>query len=537
MLTDINFNLVSRAFLRTNVCPGRQKSPLDFPWKFNKNFIRICSINYTCAIIDINMNYNFSNFRNELKKVVDFLGKEYNQLNIGRASPMVLDGVSVESYGARVPLKNVASVSIEDPKTLRIAPWDKNQIKDIEKAVVGSNLGLSVATDDLGIRVIFPQLTTETRQRLVKVLKDKLEDDLKRRDFTINAIAYNVSKKQVIDLCNGQQDIKDMIIRTVGKPRERFSEDALRMLRGIRLATQLGFMINADTEKAILMMGSFMNNISAERIQDEFVKIIMSDEPMKGLITANKLGILKYIVPELETGIGIKQNKDHIYEVWEHLLRSIQHSAKRSWPLHVRLSALFHDIAKPKTRFWMDEKKDYTFYGHDVVGARIANEIMVRLKFSKKMIETVTKLVRNHMFFSDIDQITLSAVRRLVSRVGPENVWDLMRVRACDRIGMGKPKETPYRLRKYESMIEEAMRAPVSVGMLKIDGIKIMDVIHETPSPRIGYILHALLEEVLENPSLNTTEYLEKKTKELAQFPEKDLKNLGKAGKACYFMK
>ena len=165
------------------------------------------------------------------------------------------------------------------------------------------------------------------------------------------------------------------------------------------------------------------------------------------------------------------------------------------------------------------------------MGARIANEIMVRLKFSKKMIETVTKLVRNHMFFSDIDQITLSAVRRLVSRVGPENVWDLMRVRACDRIGMGKPKETPYRLRKYESMIEEAMRAPVSVGMLKIDGIKIMDVIHETPSPRIGYILHALLEEVLENPSLNTTEYLEKKTKELAQFPEKDLKNLGKAGK------
>ena len=363
------------------------------------------------------------------------------------------------------------------------------------------------------------------------IFGNKLEDDLKRRDFTINAIAYNVSKKQVIDLYNGQQDIKDMIIRTVGKPRERFSEDALRMLRGIRLATQLGFMINADTEKAILMMGSFMNNISAERIQDEFVKIIMSDEPMKGLITANKLGILKYIVPELETGIGIKQNKDHIYEVWEHLLRSIQHSAKRSWPLHVRLSALFHDIAKPKTRFWMDEKKDYTFYGHDVVGARIANEIMVRLKFSKKMIETVTKLVRNHMFFSDIDQITLSAVRRLVSRVGPENVWDLMRVRACDRIGMGKPKETPYRLRKYESMIEEAMRAPVSVGMLKIDGIKIMDVIHETPSPRIGYILHALLEEVLENPSLNTTEYLEKKTKELAQFPEKDLKNLGKAGK------
>ena len=122
------------------------------------------------------MQYNFLNFKNQLKKVEDYLGKEYSQLNIGRASPMVLDGVSVESYGAYVPLKNVASISIEDPRTLRIAPWDKNQIKGIEKAIVGSNLGLSVAVDDHGIRVIFPQLTTETRQSLVKVLKEKLEE-------------------------------------------------------------------------------------------------------------------------------------------------------------------------------------------------------------------------------------------------------------------------------------------------------------------------------------------------------------------------
>ncbi|MFA6257410.1 MAG: ribosome recycling factor [Candidatus Paceibacterota bacterium] len=122
------------------------------------------------------MQYNFSNFKMELKKVEEFLGKEYSQLNIGRASPMILDSVSIESYGSYVPLKNVASVSIEDPKTLRIAPWDKSQVKMIEKAIVGSNLGLSVATDDLGIRVIFPQLTTDTRKTLVKVLKEKLEE-------------------------------------------------------------------------------------------------------------------------------------------------------------------------------------------------------------------------------------------------------------------------------------------------------------------------------------------------------------------------
>ena len=122
------------------------------------------------------MQYNFSNFKIELAKVIEYLSKEYTQLNIGRASPMVLDGVSVESYGSRVPLKNVASVSIEDIKTLRIAPWDKNQIKEIEKAIAASNLGLSLAVDDMGIRVIFPNLTTETRQTLVKVLKEKFEE-------------------------------------------------------------------------------------------------------------------------------------------------------------------------------------------------------------------------------------------------------------------------------------------------------------------------------------------------------------------------
>ncbi len=122
------------------------------------------------------MQYNFSNFKNELKKVSDHLAKEYSQLNIGRASPMVLDGITVESYGAFVPLNNVASVSIEDPKTLRIAPWDKSQIKDIERAVNAANIGLSLATDESGLRVIFPPLTTESRQTLVKLLKEKLED-------------------------------------------------------------------------------------------------------------------------------------------------------------------------------------------------------------------------------------------------------------------------------------------------------------------------------------------------------------------------
>ncbi|MEK7070411.1 MAG: hypothetical protein AAB966_01255, partial [Patescibacteria group bacterium] len=177
------------------------------------------------------------------------------------------------------------------------------------------------------------------------------------------------------------------------------------------------------------------------------------------------------------------------------------------------------------------EKDDWTFYGHDVVGGRMTENILTRLKYPKNIVETVTKLVRYHLFFSDIEKITLSAVRRIVKNVGPENVWDLMKVRACDRIGMGRPKETPYRLRKYESMIEEAMRSPVSVGMLKIDGKRIMEVTGLPPGPKIGFTLHALLEEVLDDPNLNTEEYLEKRAKDLVSLSESELKALGEKGK------
>ncbi len=360
---------------------------------------------------------------------------------------------------------------------------------------------------------------------------NKLEDDLKRRDFTVNAIAYDESKGQLVDLYKGQEAIKDKILRTVGEPEERFSEDGLRILRAIRLATELGFTINIETEKAIKKLAPTLENISKERIRDEFIKIIMSPTPMEGLILANKLGVLQYIIPELEKGIDLEQNGDHIYTVWEHNLRAVKHSADRKWPLHVRLASLLHDISKPETRRWSKKKNNWTFYGHDVVGGRVSREILSRLKFPKDMVATVSKLVRHHLFFSDVEKITLSAVRRIVSNVGPENVWDLMKVRACDRIGMGRPKETPYRLRKYEAMIEEAMRAPISVGMLKIDGAKIMDVTREKPGPKIGLILHALLEEVLDDPEKNTEEFLVKRSQDLIKLPEEELRKLGEKGR------
>lgn len=398
-------------------------------------------------------------------------------------------------------------------------------------------VGVVCETDDETLKVVevTPYRTEGTysdRRRPDSVsFHAKLEDDLARRDFTINAIAYDDAKGQLVDPYKGQQDIKDKVLRAVGDPRKRFDEDALRILRAVRLATDLGFMIEADTQAAITEKASHLKEIAMERIRDEFSKMIMSGNPMIGIVMSEKLGLLDYIAPDLKRGIGIEQNGDHIYTVWEHNLRALQHSADRGWPLHVRLASLFHDISKPETRRWSDEKKDWTFYGHDVVGRRVAKKALENLKYPKKIVEIVSTLVRYHLFFSDIEKITLSAVRRIVRNVGPENVWDLMKVRSCDRIGMGRPKETPYRLRKYESMIEEAMRAPVSVAMLKIDGAKIMDVTRETPGPRLGYILHALLEEAIDTPEYNNEEFLVKRTLELAKLSDAELKKLGEEGK------
>lgn len=363
------------------------------------------------------------------------------------------------------------------------------------------------------------------------IFSQKLEDDLKRRDFTINALAYSVSEDKLVDLYKGQEDIKDKVIRTVGEPEDRFREDGLRILRAIRFKTELGFEISPETEKAIVENGHLLENISHERVRDEFSKMIMTERPMEGMLTLQKLGLLKYIAPELEKTIGVEQNKAHAYDVWEHLLRSLQHAADQKLSLDMRLSALFHDISKPETRRWGKEQGTWTFYGHEVVGARVTEKILNKLKYPKKIVDKGVVMVRWHMFFSDTEQITLSAVRRMIANVGEENIWDLMDLRICDRIGTGRPKANPYRLRKYRAMVEEALRDPVSVAMLKIDGKKLMDVTHVTAGPRIGYTLHALLDEVLDDPKKNTEEYLENRAKELIVLPEEELKELGEKGK------
>jgi tRNA nucleotidyltransferase (CCA-adding enzyme) len=373
---------------------------------------------------------------------------------------------------------------------------------------------------------------TDSRRPDMVTFSTNIEDDLKRRDFTINAIALSIEagdKEKVIDLYGGQEDIANKTIRAVGKASERFGEDALRMLRAIRLAAELSFSIEKETEQGIKDNAELLSKISKERIRDEFTRLIMSDTPMEGLKMAHNMGILKFIAPELEGAIGIAQNKAHSYEVWEHLLRSLQHAADKKWALEIRLAALFHDIGKPPTRRWSDEKKEWTFYGHEVVGAKMTKKILENLRFSNKIVEKVTSLVRWHMFFTDTEQITLSAVRRIITSVGQENIWDLMNLRICDRVGTGRPKENPYRLRKYKSMIEEALRDPLTVGMLALDGNDIIKIVGQ-PGPKIGFILHALLDEVLEDPKQNTPQILAERATKLSALPLEELKKMGEKG-------
>ncbi len=390
--------------------------------------------------------------------------------------------------------------------------------------------------DEDGIIEVTPYRTegkyTDARRPDEVQFSDSLSDDLKRRDFTINAIAYRQVTDELVDEYGGQADLENKVLKAVGDANTRFSEDALRMMRALRLSAQLDFAIDGETMVAIASNSALLEKVSHERIRDEFTKIIMSDTPSIALGLAEQLGMLQYIVPELREGIGCEQGKKaHAYHVFEHNLRALQHAADKGLTLEERLGSLFHDVGKPHSR----RKKQgtnagYTFYGHEVVGARMVKEIMSRLKYSKSTSEQVEKLVRWHMFFSDPDVVTLSAVRRMITNVGQGSIQDLLRVRMCDRIGSGRPKEQPFRFRKYQAMVDEALRDPVSVGMLKIDGGYIMQTFSEKPGPRIGWVLHALLEDVLDDTANNTEEYLRQRTEDLLKLSDQDLKALGKSG-------
>ncbi|MBP6860504.1 MAG: HD domain-containing protein [Candidatus Pacebacteria bacterium] len=363
------------------------------------------------------------------------------------------------------------------------------------------------------------------------IFGESLEDDLARRDFTVNAIALDDSKGHIVDPYKGQVDLKAKVLRAVGVPSIRFEEDGLRLMRAIRLVAELGFVLDGETAAAISEKASNLGAISRERVRDELTRILMSDQPMMAFTLALQLGLLPHIVPDLPQSVGVAQNQAHSYDVFEHLMRSMQHAADKGWGFDIRLSALFHDIAKPDTRRWSEEKQDWTFHGHEVVGSRVTRKALEDLRFSRETISKVVKLVRWHMFFSDPDQISLSAVRRMIVNVGEENIWDLLNLRICDRIGTGRPKEQPFRFRKYKAMVEQALRDPISVAMLKTDGRRLMSRFHVEPGPRIGWTLNALLEEVLIDPEKNTEEYMDSRAGELLALKDSELKDMGESGK------
>ena len=348
-----------------------------------------------------------------------------------------------------------------------------------------------------------------------------LDKDLERRDFTINALALNPNEPEnIVDLFGGRKDIKVKIIRAVGEPSDRFKEDALRMLRAVRFSSQLGFELEPKTQRAIVKLAGSIKFISKERIKDELIKILSSDRTSEGILLLQETKLLQYILPELEQGIGVEQARHHVYPVFKHNVLSLKYCPSKEWP--VRFAALMHDIAKPKTK--KEINGIATFYNHEYVGARMVDKIMTRLKFSNIDRERVVNLVRNHMFYYNDKEVSAASVRRLIVKVGRENLKDLIDLRIADRLGSGTPKAMPYKLRHLEYMLERVQNDPISVKMLKINGEDLMKILKIAPGPKIGAILDVLLSEVIEDPELNTVEILEKRASELDKFNLEELR-------------
>ena len=381
-----------------------------------------------------------------------------------------------------------------------------------------------------------------------------LKEDLSRRDFTINALALRItyqssafpfpdvtsgnsskpsfSEYEIIDLFGGQEDLKNKIIRAVGDANERFDEDALRMMRAVRFAVTLGvdisvkrtsgprklsektpFKIEEKTFKAIKKNAKNLDCIAKERIQDELNKILLSDFAAEGMELLRKLKLLQYIIPELEKGYGVGQNRHHIYTIYEHSVLSLKNCP--SSKLEVRLATLLHDIAKPETK--RGEGAYSTFYNHDHVGARVTKRILQRLKYSSDIVQKVRLLIDNHMFYYNVDEVGASSVRRLVKKVGLENIDDLIDLRVGDRLGSGVPKAVPYKLRHFKYMVDKISKDPLSVKMLKVNGDDLMKELRLLPGPMLGAILDVLLSEVIENPKKNKKEILLADAKVLAK--------------------
>jgi len=350
-----------------------------------------------------------------------------------------------------------------------------------------------------------------------------LGEDLERRDFTINAMALRLvplaqgkpSTFELIDHFGGQKDLESKLIRAVGKPQERFNEDALRMMRAVRLAAELGFTIENVTFAAINKNAALINKIAKERVKDELFKILTSPNPYEGISLFRNSGLMAQILPEMEPAFGVEQKspgRHHIYDVGTHSLMSLKFVAEKNQDPIVRLATLIHDIGKPATH---KKQKNgvVTFYNHEIVSARVAKNIAKRLRFSKKETEKLWKLVRFHQFTVDERQ-TDSAIRRFIRNVGPEFVPDMLDLRIGDRLG-GGARETSWRLEEFKKRLIEVQKQPFTVHDLKISGNDVMKALNIKPGPEVGEILERLYKEVVEKKIPNEKKELMKRLKML----------------------
>lgn len=346
-----------------------------------------------------------------------------------------------------------------------------------------------------------------------------IEDDLSRRDFTINSIAlklieFNSNEKcecEIIDPYNGQKDIFDKKIRTVGNPNERFNEDALRMMRAVRFHAQLGFKIEDETFLAIKQMSENLEKIAKERIRDEFIKILKSSNATQGVMTLYDTKLLNVFLPELVSAFTVDQvspQRHHIYDVGTHLLMSLK-ACESNDPI-LKFAVLIHDIGKIKTYKKLNNGV-VTFYNHEVVGANMASQICDRLRFSKKDKEKVVRLIRWHQFTVNEHQ-TDSALRRFIVNVGLENIDDMLELRRADRVGSGA-RETSWRTEDFKKRLQQVQEKPFTVHDLTVNGSDVMQILNLKPSREVGEILSSIYNEVVENNLPNNRDLLLSKIK------------------------
>lgn len=340
--------------------------------------------------------------------------------------------------------------------------------------------------------------------------KADILSDLAHRDFTINAMAYDALKSIVLDPFYGASDIKAKRISAVIDPADRFKEDPLRMLRAFRIAGELGFEVDKNTLDVIPLLSPLITQVSNERIRDELIKILMCAKPSGLLEMLREFGLLEYIIPELLEGYGMEQNLCHRFSVFEHIIGTVDNAPPDKI---LRLAALLHDIGKPRVREEVDGK--IHFYNHEAAGAKMAEEIMERLRFSREEIRRVTGLVLNHMVNYNLSW-TDAALRRLIRRAGRENISDLIALRRADIIAHGKDDDKLALISHLKERIDKMKHNTLTnMADLALDGKRVMAILGLGQCPEVGEALEMLLDLVIENPEMNTEEILTEKLKEL----------------------